>query len=144
MLAFTSAPISARPFTPDSGRTTSTVGAAPEVLIGVLARHTLMPSGGTVTFTVPSAAGLTAVSVPNTGVKTAPLPLVQVGKDAVAALVPLLAATTYSTRPASLPLPLPLPLPSPLPLLSPAALPGLPLVSEPMREIAKMPGPSVA
>ena len=54
--------------------------------------------------------------------KTAPLPLVQVGKVAVAALVSLFAATTYSTWPAFLP----------------------PLLPAPIREVAKMPAPSAA
>src|SRR4051812_47514628 len=98
------------------------VGAAPVVEIGLLAFHTLTVRAGTVTLTDPSADGLTALSVPRTGVKTAPEPFVQVGKVAVAALVPLFAATTYSTWPAFLP----------------------PLVPAPIREVAKMPAPWAA
>ena len=64
VLACTSALTSVRPYAPPSASTVSTVGAAPEVEIGLLAFHTLTVSGGTVTFTEPSAAGLTAVSVP--------------------------------------------------------------------------------
>ncbi len=88
----------------------------------MLAFQTLTVSGGTVTVTEPSAAGLTALSVPKTGVKTAPLPLVHVGKVAFAAVVSLFAATTYSTLPAFSP----------------------PLVPAPIRDVAKMPAPSAA
>ena len=104
------------------------------VEIGLLAFHTLTVSGGTVTFTEPSAAGLTALSVPKTGVKTAPLPLVQVGKVAVAAMVSLLAATTYSTWP----------LPSSPWRPSAGLLPCLrssSWVAALIREVAKMPAP---
>jgi len=96
--AVTSAPTSARPATLVPAATLSaTVGAAEPVVIALLAFHTLTESGGTVTVTVPSAAGLAALSVPKTGVKTRPLPEVHVAKLAVCAVVALLAATMYST-----------------------------------------------